>query len=147
MASQSSFLVRTRGARVTLAYAVAIAVVALLYEKGDDAVDLLVTQAEERVGNWDRLEAAMITSGTGLEMMQRDVVEAVELLKRHNATDFRMSTAFANEGGGFYRQRVDEIGWPIPYAADSKFVLRLRREDPACNPLGLATEVALDRCD
>lgn len=147
MASQSTSPARTRGARVMLAYAVALAVVAALYETGDDAVDLLVAQAEERVENWDRLETELTTPGTGLEVMQRDVVEAVDLLKRHNATDFRMSEAFGNEGGGFYRQRVDEIGWPIPYVAESKFVLRLRREDPVCNPLGLATEVALDRCD
>ena len=147
MASQSTSPARTRGARVTLAYAAVLAVVAVLYEKGDDAVDLFADQAGYRIENWDRLEADLKTPGTGLEGMQRDVVEAAELLKRHNAADFRMSRAFGDEGDGFYRQRVDEIAWPIPYAADSRFVLRLRREDPVCNPLGLATEVALDRCD
>ncbi len=147
MASQSTFLARTRGARVALAYAVAIGVVTFFYETGDDALDLLWEQAEERIDNWDRYETGLKTPGAGLEAMQRDVVEAADLLKRHGATDFRMSRAFSTEGEGFYRQRVGEIAWPIPHAATSQFVLRLRREDPACNPLGLATEVALDRCD
>ncbi len=148
MASRlSSFLAHTRGARAAFAFAAALGVIVLLYGKGNEATHLLSAQVNARLADWDRLEAALITAGAGLETMHRDVVEAADLLKRHNAPNFRMSAAFRAEGGGFFQQRVDEIAWPIPYAADSVFVLRLRREDPACNPLGLATEVALDRCD
>lgn len=134
--------------RLLIAYAAVIAVVAALYQRGNIAVDGLYDRALARIEHWAGLDAALTQPGTGLEQMDANVMAAVGLLKTFEVPDFRIAKGLGFGGGGYPRQRIGEIAWPIPYTGASKFLLRLQNEDDRCaTTLGTAAEVALDRCD
>lgn len=125
-----------------------MAVVAAVYQRGDNALDGLYARADARLDDWRRFEADLSRPGTGLEEMDANVMASVALLKRFNVPDFRIANELGVAEGGYLRQRIGEVAWPIPYTGASKFLLRLQGEADSCaTPLATAAEVALDRCD
>jgi hypothetical protein len=140
---------RTQGATVrgVLAYTIFVVLFAVVYERGDDAVDAVYERAEVTIDNWQGLVASLGTPGTGLEYMDSDVISVVNMLKAHNVGAYRITSGFLVARGGYLYQRTAEVSWPIREAAEAKFILRASHEKTPCSEVATAGEVALDRCD
>jgi hypothetical protein len=132
--------------RRVLVYTVFIGLIAALYTRGDDAVDALYERAEARIKRWQELEVMLHQPGTGLDGVDPLVLSLVDLLKMYGAQSFRMTLLARDFGGGHLLQRTSEVAWPLPYADDAKFVVRLRQEEATCALVVTLGEIALDRC-
>jgi hypothetical protein len=104
-----------------------------------------LTLIKIRYHNWSGLERQLLTAGSGIDALPRNIGAGISLLKTANATTYRLSPKIREDV--FLRQRLEEVSWPIEFSATSHFMLRRLDEATSCRQLSTKEEMAIDHCD